>query len=172
MALSFTQRDLLERRAAMTTQEMTQAEAYELHGRTIVGSDGKTLGKVEEIYLDDRTQKPEWATVSSGLLGGKSQFVPLAGASSDGDHVHARVTMNQVKNAPSVQHDRQLSEEEETRLFEHYGIPYTDDGSTTADVDSRGGQPTAGGRLRRYVAADNQHDVVGSVRTNRRTSAG
>ena len=63
------------------------------------------------------------------------------------------------------------SEEEETRLFEHYGIPYTDDGSTTADVASPGGQATAGSRLRRYVATD-QHDIVGSVRTGRRTSAG
>ena len=156
----------------MTTQEMTEAEAYESHSRTIVDSDGKTLGKVDEIYLDDRTQKPEWATVSSGLLGGKSQFVPLAGASSDGDTIHARVTTEQVKNAPSVQHDRDLSEEEETRLFEHYGIPYTDDGSTTADVDSHGGQAAAGSRLRRYVATENQHDIVGSVRTGRRTSAG
>ena len=70
-----------------------------------------------------------------------------------------------------MQHDRDLSEEEETRLFEHYGIPYTNDGSTTADVDSHGGQAPAGSRLRRYVATD-QHDVVGSVRTGRRTSAG
>jgi sporulation protein YlmC with PRC-barrel domain len=156
----------------MTTQGMTEAEAYESHSRTIVDSDGKTLGKVDEIYLDNRTQKPEWATVSSSLLGGKSQFVPLAGASSDGDNIHARVTSEQVKNAPSVQHDSDLSEEEETRLFEHYGIPYTDEGSTTADVDSGGGQAATGGRLRRDVAAENQHDVVGSVRTGRRTSAG
>ena len=156
----------------MTTREITEAEAYESHSRTIVDSDGKTLGKVDEIYLDNRTRKPEWATVSSGLLGGKSQFVPLAGASSDGDNIRARVTLKQVKNAPSVQHDRHLSEEEEIRLFEHYGIPYTDDGSTTAEVDSHRGQTAAGSRLRRYVAAENQHDVVGSVRTGRRTSAG
>ena len=156
----------------MTTQEMTEAEAYESHSRTIVASDGKTLGKVDEIYLDDRTQKPEWATVSGGLLGGKPQFVPLAGASSDGDTIHARVTTEQVKNAPSVQHDRDLSEEEETRLFEHYGIVYSDDSSTAANVDSHGGQAPAGRRLRRYVADGNQHDIVGSVRTNTRTSAG
>jgi sporulation protein YlmC with PRC-barrel domain len=119
----------------MTTREITEAEAYESHSRTIVDSDGKTLGKVDEIYLDNRTQKPEWATVSSGLLGGKSQFVPLAGASSDGDNIHARVTMKQVKNAPSVQHDRHLSEEEESRLFEHYGtsIPIADKRPQGAD---------------------------------------
>ena len=65
-----------------------------------------------------------------------------------------------------------LSEQEETRLFEHYGIAYTDEGSTTAQEQSHGGDAAAGGRLRRYVAGENQHDVVGSVRTNKRTSAG
>ena len=156
----------------MTTQEMTSTEAYESHSRTIVGTDGETLGKVDDVYIDDRTKKPEWATVTTGLLGGKSQFVPLAGASFDGDHIHARVTVEQVKNAPSVQHAGHLSEQEETRLFEHYGLAYTDDGSTTAQDGSHGGHAAAGGRLRRYDAAENQHDVVGSVRTNKRTSAG
>ena len=156
----------------MTTQEMTATEAYESHSRTIVDTNGETLGKVDDVYIDDRTKKPEWATVTTGLLGGKSQFVPLAGASLDGDHIHARVTMEQVKNAPSVQHDSHLSEQEESRLFEHYGIAYTNDGSTTAQGQSHGVHAAAGGRLRRYVAAENQHDVVGSVRTNKRTSAG
>jgi sporulation protein YlmC with PRC-barrel domain len=143
----------------MTTQEMTEAEAYESHSRTIVGSDGETIGQVDEIYLDDRTGKPEWATVSRGLLGDNSHFVPLAGATSDGDTIHTPVTMAQVKGAPSVRHGRTLSEQEETLLFEHYGIA------------SEGTTP-AGARLRRYVATDTQHSVVGSVRANRRTSAG
>lgn len=154
------------------TLNMTEAEAHELHGRTIVDSDGETIGKVEEIYLDDRTEKAEWATVSTGLLGGKSQFVPLAGASSDDDKIRLLVTMRQVTDAPSVQHGGHLSEHEETKLFEHYGIPYADDEATTVQGQSHDGQAPAGGRLRRYEAAENQHSIVGSVRANRRTSAG
>jgi sporulation protein YlmC with PRC-barrel domain len=59
-------------------------EAYDWQGRTIVGSDGEKIGKVDEVYLDDRSGKPEWATVKSGIFGSKSNFVPLAGASSVG----------------------------------------------------------------------------------------
>ena len=116
--------------------EMT--DAYEWQGRTMVGSDGEKIGKISEIYEDSGTGKPEWATVSSGLFGTKSNFVPLAGASPHGEDVQAKVTKDQVKDAPGVENDGALSEPEERRLFEHYGVPYTTDGSTTAQ-----GQPDA-----------------------------
>ena len=116
--------------------EMT--DAYQWQGRTIVGSDGEKIGKIAEIYEDPKTGKPDWATVSSGLFGTKSNFVPLAGASPRGEDVQANVTKDQVKDAPGVENDGDLSEPEERRLFEHYGVPYTTDGSTTAQ-----GQPDA-----------------------------
>ena len=122
--------------------EMT--DAYQWQGRTMVGSDGEKIGKITEIYEDPQTGKPEWATVSSGLFGTKSNFVPLAGASPDGEDVRAEVTKDQVKDAPGVEADGELSEPEEQRLFEHYGVPYTTEGSTTAQ-----GQPGQPGQGRR-----------------------
>jgi uncharacterized protein (TIGR02271 family) len=119
--------------------EMT--EAYQWHGRTMVGSDGEKIGKISEIYEDPQTGKPEWATVSSGLFGTKSNFVPLAGASPDGEDVRAWVTKDQVKGAPGVEAEGELSEPEERRLFEYYDVPYTTAGSTTAE-----GRPDAGER--------------------------
>jgi uncharacterized protein (TIGR02271 family) len=121
------------------TTEMT--DAYQWQGRNMVGSDGDKIGKITEIYEDPATGKPEWATVSTGLFGGKSNFVPLAGASPDGEEVRAQVTKDQVKDAPGVEDDGELSEPEERRLFEHYGVPYTTEGSTTAQ-----GAPQTGGR--------------------------
>jgi uncharacterized protein (TIGR02271 family) len=117
-------------------------DAYQWHGRTMVGSDGEKIGKISEIYEDPETGKPEWATVSSGLFGTKSNFVPLAGASPDGEDVRANVTKDQVKDAPGVENDGDLSEPEERRLFEHYGVPYTTDGTTTAQGAPNGGQST------------------------------
>lgn len=123
--------------------EMT--DAYEWHGRNIVGSDGEKIGKLSEIYDDPETGKPEWATVSSGLFGTKSNFVPLAGASASGEDVRVRVTKDQVKDAPGVETDGELSEQEEQRLFEHYGVPYTSAGSTTAQGAPGAGQLGTGG---------------------------
>lgn len=101
--------------------EMT--DAYQWRGRTIVGGDGEKIGEISDIYEDPQTGKPEWATVNTGLFGMKSHFVPLAGATPDGENVRAQVTKDQVKDAPSVDSDGELSEQEETRLFEHYGVP-------------------------------------------------
>jgi uncharacterized protein (TIGR02271 family) len=122
----------------MASPEMT--EAYEWQGRTMIGSDGEKIGKITEIYEDPNTGKPEWATVSSGLFGSKSNFVPLAGASPAGEDVRADVTKDQVKDAPGVETDGELSEQEEVTLFEHYGVPYTTEGSTTAQGQPNGDQ--------------------------------
>jgi hypothetical protein len=73
--------------------EMT--DAYQGHGRTLTGSDGEKIGKITDIYDDPQTGKPEWATVSTGLFGTKSNFVPLADASPDGEDLRAQVTRNQ-----------------------------------------------------------------------------
>jgi uncharacterized protein (TIGR02271 family) len=108
-------------------------EAYDWQGRTIVGSDGEKIGKVSEVYVDERTGKPEWATVNTGLFGKKSHFVPLAGASVTGEDVRVHVDKDEVKDAPSIDPDGELSQQEEARLFEHYGVPYTDEGSVTAE---------------------------------------
>ncbi|MFZ0092171.1 MAG: PRC and DUF2382 domain-containing protein [Solirubrobacteraceae bacterium] len=132
-------------------------EAYGWQGRTMVGSDGEKIGKIAEIYEDERTGNPEWATVSSGLFGTKSNFVPLAGASSDGEDVRADVTKDQVKDAPGVESDGELSEPEERRLFEHYGVPYTTEGSTTAQ-----GQPDTG-RSADFVGSETGRSETGGV---------
>ena len=47
------------------------------------------------------------------------------------------MTKDQVKDAPGVENDGELSEAEERRLFEHYGVPYTTAGSTTAQGAQR-----------------------------------
>jgi uncharacterized protein (TIGR02271 family) len=119
-------------------------EAYDWQGRTIVGSDGEKIGKVDEVYLDDRSGKPEWATVKSGIFASKSNFVPLAGASSVGEDVSVQVTADQVKDAPGVEADGELSQDEEAKLFEHYGVPYTDEGSVTAEGAPQGRPSGAG----------------------------
>ncbi len=116
-------------------------EVNEWQGRTVVGEDGEKIGTVKDIYMDHQTGKPEWATVSGGLFGMKSHFVPLASASPTGEDIRVPVTKDQVESAPAVDPDGELSEREEQRLFEHYGVPYTTEGSTTAQ-----GGPQASGR--------------------------
>jgi uncharacterized protein (TIGR02271 family) len=121
----------------------TFTDAYTWKGRDVDGSDGEKIGTVQEIYEDSQTGKPEWAVVSSGLFGTRSHFVPLAGAQPSGEHIQVPITKDQVKDAPSVEGEGQLSEREERQLFEHYGVPYTNEGSTTAQ-GTPAGSPAEG----------------------------
>jgi uncharacterized protein (TIGR02271 family) len=119
-------------------------EAYEWQGRTVLDQDGDKIGTVEDVYTDYQTGEPEWATVSSGLFGMKSHFVPLASATPSAEDIRVAVSKDQVQSAPAVDPDGELSETEEQRLFEHYGVPYTSEGSTTAREAPVGGRTAEG----------------------------
>ena len=113
-------------------------DAYEWQGRTVLGGDGEKIGTLDAIYLDQQTDKPEWATVNTGLLGSKSTFVPLAGARPTGEDVQVQVTKDQAKDAPSIDPESEVSEQQEVALFRHYGIDYTEEGSFTATGEPAG----------------------------------
>ena len=112
--------------------------AYDWQGRTLKDRNGDKIGTIETLYVDEQTDRPEWALVHTGLFGTKSSFVPLAGASPSGDDVMADVDAQQVKDAPKMSSDEELSEQQEVELFRHYGIDYTTEGSTTATEGARG----------------------------------
>jgi uncharacterized protein (TIGR02271 family) len=113
-------------------------------GRTMVDPGGDKLGTIDAIYLDDKTGQPEWATVTSGLFAAKAAFVPLAQAQDMGDSVQVPYVKQQVKNAPTMRADGQLSQDEEAELYRHYGLEYSEHRSdsglpagTGQDVDPR-----------------------------------
>jgi uncharacterized protein (TIGR02271 family) len=102
-------------------------------GHDVVDRDGDKIGKLEEIYLDEQTGQPEWALVKTGLFGGKGSFVPLTDAQPAGDDLQVAFEKDQVKDAPNVDPEQQLTPEEEAQLYRHYGRDY---GAT---------EPTGGG---------------------------
>jgi uncharacterized protein (TIGR02271 family) len=125
-------------------------------GRTMVDPAGDKLGTIDAIYLDDETGLPEWATVTSGLFAAKTTFVPLAQAQATGDSVQVPYHKDQVTDAPTMQADGSLSQDDEAKLYRHYGLDYTEsrsDSGLPADERDRDGdgvydevQDTAVGR--------------------------
>jgi uncharacterized protein (TIGR02271 family) len=95
-------------------------------GRTMVDPAGDKLGTIDAIYLDEETGQPEWATVTSGLFTAKTAFVPLAQAQDTGDSVQVPYDKDQVKGAPTMEADGQLSQDEEAELYRHYGLDYSE----------------------------------------------
>jgi len=95
-------------------------------GRTACEPDGGKIGRIEDIYLDEETGQPEWVAIATGMFGSKVTFAPITGATSSGDDVILRFTKDQVKDAPNADADGALSQEEEARLYSHYGMNYSE----------------------------------------------
>ncbi|MFL6001822.1 MAG: PRC-barrel domain-containing protein [Nocardioides sp.] len=102
---------------------LTQDQLREVIGSTAYGSDGEKLGKVGQVYLDDHTGEPEFASVNTGLFGTDETFVPLGQARFEGDRLSVPYAKEQVKDAPKVSPDAgHIDETEEQRLYRHYGM--------------------------------------------------
>src|SRR6266536_728627 len=95
-------------------------------GRAMVDPAGSKIGTIADIYLDDDTGQPEWATVTTRLFGTKQRFVPLAQAQDMGDSVQVPYDKDRVKSAPAAEAEGQLSQDEEAALYRHYGLDYTE----------------------------------------------
>lgn len=102
-----------------------QRQVPQIIGHSVVDSSGEKIGNVGQIYLDDETNQPEWATVRTGWFGMRESFVPLAGATLRGDTLHVAVNKDAVREAPTVDTEGgHLSAEEERQLYRHYGLQY------------------------------------------------
>jgi hypothetical protein len=132
-------------------------------GRTVVDRDGEGLGKLGELLLDERTDLPAYATVRTGLLGRRESIVPLDGmVERDGDLVVPHPA-DRVRDAPSVDPDDALDEEEIARLGEHYGEPSrhemvrSEEEVVAGTTDMR---PTERVRLRKVLVTEHVETTV------------
>ena len=80
------------------------------------------VGTIEDIYLDEETGQPEWALVSNGLFGFKQAFVPLFEARMAHHRVEVPYRKHRIEDAPDVQADGYLSQQDEAMLCRHYGV--------------------------------------------------
>jgi uncharacterized protein (TIGR02271 family) len=110
---------------------LDQQEVLASHGSTLIGEDGHKIGTIQDIYLDEQTGAPEWALINTGLLGSKSNFVPLAQATKEGNDIHVPYSKDMVKGAPSMDPDGHLSQSEEAELYRYYGLDYSESRSNS-----------------------------------------
>jgi uncharacterized protein (TIGR02271 family) len=99
----------------------TNVNIDEWRGAKAVDVNGDKVGSIDEVYLDRGTEKPEWVTVSTGLFGTRTTFVPIGDAQLNDGEVRLGYAKDQIKDAPNVDADGALSREEEQALYEHYG---------------------------------------------------
>ncbi|WP_369259745.1 PRC-barrel domain-containing protein, partial [Geodermatophilus amargosae] len=136
---------------------ITDQQISDVIGSTAVGPDGKH-GSVGEVFLDDETGRPEWATVRTGLFGTKEAFVPLADATVSGGELRLPYDKAKVKGAPHVDVSAgHLSPQEEEELYRYYGVGTS--GTTTGQATT--GQATTGQAVTTGTTGrDRDHDGV------------
>ena len=102
-------------------------------GKLLVDRDGTEIGTCTQIFLDDATGLPEWAQAD---LSGGPGVVPLLDAAESGDRVRVAVRRTEVVDAPQVDDPFHISEDEEERLYRHYGITFSrEDSESLLPVD-------------------------------------
>jgi uncharacterized protein (TIGR02271 family) len=146
--------------------------------------EGRKIGSIEEIYLDNTTGTPEWLAIKTGMFGHKLSFAPVQGTTAVEDRLRVPVDKDTVKDAPKVDPDGQLEPDDEEALYRHYGRAFTPpaergvapagsgrdrDGNERTeamtrseeqlDVDKRS-KPSGTARLRKYVVTEHVTTTV------------
>jgi len=144
-------------------QDTTNAPVSEFTGKTAIDPQGDKVGTVYDIYLDQDSNQPEWLALSTGMFGTKISFVPISGVRFDNDNnVVIAYDKATVKDAPRVEADGQLSEQEERELYAHYGRSYESSGSTYDTSTSRVDTAVPEQRTTQTTRGDNDASVVRS----------
>ena len=120
----------------MTATKDSGHRTYEAWiGRHAYDVNGDKIGSIDHIFYDDRSQRPEWLAVKTGLFGTKTTFVPINGSKVfDGDDLQVPFTKAFVKDAPRVEVDEMMTHMQEQELWSYYGYDY----AGTSDADSFG----------------------------------
>jgi hypothetical protein len=132
-------------------------------GRDVVAADGERLGAVEMIFLDEATDVPEWVLLR--IDDDAAAFVPLAGAKVEEQSIRVEQDRERIAAAPRLDAGKTLTIAEVRRLYDHYGLAYSQEESPTVlpegAAPSGAAEPTEERpdpteerpRLRKYVGA-------------------
>ncbi|MFE8920124.1 PRC and DUF2382 domain-containing protein [Streptomyces rochei] len=134
---------------------ITREEIANVLDHPVYDGDGNKIGDAKHVFFDDMTGRPEWVSVKTGMFGSNESFIPIRDAAVVQDHLEVPYRKEQVKDAPNVDVDAggHLSESEEHRLYDYYGINWdsvlseaerTDDGRFAAGPGPAGTASAAG----------------------------
>lgn len=130
------------------TVPQTTAEFNDWRGRQVVDLDGRYVGVVDEIYLDDAGNPTRWAVLDTGVGSQPRSFFPLTGADLDGDQIRLSHTRDQVMAAAAIEPAGELTAKEEQRLELLYGLADTYDMVRSEEELRVGTEVRPGGRVR------------------------
>ncbi|QNE45414.1 DUF2382 domain-containing protein (plasmid) [Frigoribacterium sp. NBH87] len=134
-----------------------------LFGARVTDRNGDKVGTVQQVYVDQAGGHAQFVTVNTGFFGTSESFVPVEDATFVGEDLTVSYDKATVKDAPRIDADGALSEDEEARLYSHYGLG----GGTSSTTGDRDVDTTAGAG---YVDTDRTDDVSTTASAGHDTS--
>lgn len=97
---------------------------YNLYEYDVLDRNGRRLGPITALWVDEATGKPEFASVKTGWLLGKSHVIPIRDAHVDyaGRRLRVPYAQETIRDAPGFDPDHSLSPQEEQRVYAHYHL--------------------------------------------------
>jgi len=137
-------------------------EPRDLNGVNVFGRGEEKLGKVDTVFLDSETDRPEWAAVKTGLFGGHVSLVPLVDAEYRDGVLQVPYSKADLQSAPHHDPGDELSVDDERALFSHYGVDYGGDTATARTEATPTGGDQAGAATGRQEGGERGDEVPSS----------
>lgn len=135
-----------------------------LHQGVVVTESGDHIGKVGQVFTDNRTGQPTWVTVRTGLFGTRESFVPLDSADIDGELIRVPFDKEMIRGAPHLEVGDDLTEQQEMDLHNYYAIA----GAENPDAAGAAPSTAVGGGQAAGVTQSEEHLQVGTRRVEAR----
>lgn len=120
----------------MDTEKIDALNEATAHDR-----DGKKLGKVKGVFVDDTTNQPRFVEVGHAVFGRNSSLVPLHGHQLEDGTLTLAFTKDLIEEAPVLGDHAHLSSAEEVQVYRHYGMKEAEhikvDDPAVADIPER-----------------------------------
>ena len=102
----------------------------DLLNATAFDAQGEKLGKINNLFVDDKTGQPTFIEVNHGLFGMSSSLVPLRGHRLNGDELKLAFDKDLIKDAPDIDFENQLTAADQDTIYEHYHLTDVQDVET------------------------------------------
>ena len=103
-------------------EDLANATAYDV--------DGDKIGSVKDVYVNDNSGQPDFVSVSHGLFGAGDSIVPLRGHNLRDGELHLAFPKDRIKDAPDLDENGHLTNEDQQAFYRHYGLEGTQDVTT------------------------------------------
>jgi uncharacterized protein (TIGR02271 family) len=118
-----------------------------LYDCEVIDPRGEKIGSVKQVWVDDQTGEPMWASVNTGIFGLSESVVPLQRAELREDAVRVSVDKQRVKDSPRIDASSdQITDNEQAELLRYYGFGPQGSGPEGAGRQQTTPRPGAGQR--------------------------